>query len=78
MGRYKQLVDGACIELDEKEMKEGMVRKSKVERLFNEDCLMKDYMHYKSLKDVRDNFRARTLLVAGIKGNFKNRYKNVS
>ena len=33
-------------------------------------------MNHKSLKDVRDTFRARTQLVEGIKGNFKNRFRN--
>ena len=51
--------------LDEKEMKVGMVGKSKLERLMNEDCLLKDYMQQKPLKDVRDTFRARTQLLEG-------------
>ena len=75
-GAYRKLVDRACRELDEKEMKEGMAGKTKMERLVNDDCLMKEYMNQKSLKDVRDTFRARTQLVEGIKGNFKNRFRN--
>ena len=75
-GAYRKLVDGACRELDEKEMKEGMAGKTKLERLANDDCLLKEYMNQKSLKDVRDTFRARTQLWEGIKGNFKNRFKN--
>ena len=75
-GAYRRVVDSACRELDEKEMKEGMAGKTKLERLVNDDCLLKDYMNKKSLKDVRDTFRARTQLVEGIKGNFKNRHRN--
>ena len=70
------VVDSACRELDEKEMKEGMAGKTKMERLVNDNCLLKEYMNQKSLKDVRDTFRARIQLVEGIKGNFKNRFRN--
>ena len=50
--------------------------KTKMKRLVNDNCLLKEYMHQKSLKDVRDTFRARTQFVKGIKGNFKNRFRN--
>ena len=36
---------------------------------------MKEYMKSKSLHVVRETFRARTQLVEGIKGNFKNLYR---
>ena len=38
------------------------------------DCNLKDYMKLKSLQEVRDIFHARTNMVEGFKGNFKNRY----
>ena len=43
-----------------------------MEGLINQDCKMKEYMNGKSLHVVRDTFRARTQLVEGIKGNYKN------
>ena len=38
--------------------------------------MLKEYINQRSLKDVRDTFRARTQLWEGIKGNFKNRFRN--
>ena len=40
-GRYRKLLDKACTELDEKEMKDGMFGMSKLERLVNNDCFLK-------------------------------------
>ena len=54
---------------------EGMVGRTKSQGLISGDCELKDYMQQKSLKDVRDTFRTRVQLVEGIKGNFKNRYR---
>ena len=56
-------------------MKEGMVGMTKMEGLINQDCKMKEYMKGKSLHVVWDTFRARTQLVEGIKGNYKNLHK---
>ena len=72
---YRKLVGNACRKKDEKEMKEGMVGMTKMEGLVEEDCNMKEYMKSKSLHVVRETFRARTQLVEGIKGNFKNLYR---
>ena len=60
---------------DEQEMKAGMVGMTKLEKLLKEDCKAKEYLGMKSLNDVRDIFRARTLMLEGFKGNHKNMYK---
>ena len=44
--------------------------------LLKDDCKAKEYMGMKSLNDVRDIFRARTLMLEGIKGNHKNIYRD--
>ena len=48
---------------------------TKMEGLTNQDCKLKEYMKGKALHDVRDTFRARTQLVEGIKGNYKNLHR---
>jgi hypothetical protein len=70
----KRALDTACEKLNEIELKEKMG--SKTLKLKSEDCNLKDYMNYKSIKEVRDIFRVRTNLVEGFKGNFKNRYRD--
>ena len=72
---FKKEIEGACRDLDKKEMMEGMVGRTKLQGLISGDFELKDYMQQKSLKDVRDTFRTRVQLVEGIKGNFKNRYR---
>ena len=47
-----------------------------MEGLCQDDCQLKDYMRQKSLKDVRDSFRTRIQLREGIKGNFRNKFKD--
>ena len=72
----KRVLEAACNDINESELKNNM--KGKTEKLKSEDCKMKEYMSYKSLKEVRDIFRSRTNLVEGFKGNFKNLYKNTN
>ena len=48
---------------------------TKMEWLAVDDFKMKEYMKNKSLHVVREIFRARTQLVEGIKGNYKNLYR---
>ena len=69
----KKILQRACEEKDEKELKEKMVNKTA--KLKNEDCRLKTYMKEKSLKQVRDTFRVRTNLVEGFRANFKNMYE---
>ena len=57
---YKKIVEKACIEKDEQDMKAGMIGKTKMEQLLKEDCKAKKYLEMKSLNDVRDIFRGRT------------------
>ena len=73
---YKNLVEKACVQKDEQDMKAGMVGKTKLENLLKDDCKTKDKMGLKSLHDVRDIFRARTNMLEGIKGNHKNMYRD--
>ena len=72
---FRNTVEKACRKKDEEDMKEGMVGMTKMEGLTNQDCRLKEYMKGKSLHVVRDTFRARTQLVEGIKGNYKNLHK---
>ena len=73
---YKNLVEKACVQKDEQDMKAGMVGKTKLENLLKDDCKTKDYMGLKSLHHVRDIFRAETNMLEGIKGNHKNMYRD--
>ena len=70
----KKLVNAACLERNETDLKDDMVGKTKLTALANEDCKVKDYLSSKSMKDVRDIFRARTEMTAGFGGNFHNMY----
>ena len=54
---FKNTVVKACRKKDEEDMKEGMVGKTKMEGLTNQDCKLKEYLKGKALHDVRDTFR---------------------
>jgi hypothetical protein len=69
----KKMLQKACEEKDERELKEKMVNKTA--ELKNYDCKLKTYMKEKPLKQVRDTFRVRTNLVEGFRANFKNMYE---
>ena len=71
----KNTVEKACRKKDEEDMKEGVVSRTKMEGLTNQDCKLKEDMKGKSLHVVRDTFRARTQLVEGIKGKYKNLHR---
>ena len=73
---YKNLVEKACVQKDEQDMKAGMVGKTKLESLLKDDCKTKEYMGLKSLKDVRDILCVRSNMLEGIKGNHKNMNRN--
>ena len=72
---WRRIVRTACLNKDTAEMMEGMEGKTKLEELKLGDCKIKPYMERKSLKQVRDIFRARTQMVEGFKANFKNMYR---
>ena len=71
----RKLVNAACLERNETDLKEDMVGKTKLIVLAKEDCKAKGYLSSKSMKDVRDIFRARTEMTAGFRGNFHNMYR---
>ena len=73
---YKKLVERAFREKDEQDLTAVMVGKTKLENLLKDDCKAKNYLECKSLKDVRDIFRARTKMLEGIKGNHKNMHSD--
>ena len=54
--------NAACLERNDKDLKEDMVGKSKMTALAKEDCKAKGYLSTKSMKDIRDTFRARRKL----------------
>ena len=72
---WRRIVNLACRNMDKVDMLKGMEGKTKMEELKSGDCNIKPYMKLKSLKQVRDTFRARTHMVEGFKANFKNMYK---
>ena len=70
--KLKRILQSACEDKDERELKEKMINKTA--ELKKEDCKLKQYMKEKSLKQVRDTFRVRTNLVEGFRANFKSMY----
>ena len=56
-------------------MKAGMKGMTKMEKLMDSDCRLKDYMLSKSLWEVRETFRMRTQLLEGFKSNMKNLHR---
>ena len=73
----KMLVEKAMRREDEKQLRESMEGRTKVQDLVSENLLLKDYFKEKSLTATREMFRIRTNMNE-LRGNFKNDKKFLS
>ena len=73
----KMLVEKAMRREDEKQLRESMEGRTKVQDLVSDNLLLKDYFKEKSLTATREMFRIRTNMNE-LRGNFKNDKKFLS